>query len=95
MILMKLWLFALLLMRDKKITLDTHKDVSYYIHTETKRGKTMTNKERQDVLTDIMVDLNAVGDVAFKRSDRQILQMLEIINNRVVYLWGDLDEKSD
>ena len=55
----------------------------------------MTNKERQDVLTDIMVDLNAVGDVAFKRSDKQILQMLEIINNRVIYLWGDLDENSN
>lgn len=51
----------------------------------------MTNEERKDVLTDIMVDLNAVGDVAFKHSDKQTLQMLEIINNRVVYLWGDLD----
>lgn len=51
----------------------------------------MTKQQKQDVLTDIMVDLNAIGDVAFKHNDKQTLQMLEIVNNRVIYLWGDLD----
>ena len=48
----------------------------------------MTNKERH-----IMIDLNSVGDVDFQRSDKQTLQMLEVINKRVVYLYGDLEEK--
>lgn len=49
----------------------------------------MTKQNRQDILTDIMLELNLVGDIAFNRNDQKTLKLLEIINNRVVYLWAD------
>ena len=51
----------------------------------------MNKQEKQDVLSDIMVELNLLGDRAFNRKDTRDLKLLEVINNRVVYLWGDLD----
>jgi hypothetical protein len=51
----------------------------------------MTKQQQQDILSDIMIELNLVGDIAFNRDDKKTLQLLDTVNNRLVYLWGSLE----
>lgn len=53
----------------------------------------MTRQNKQDVLTDIMLELNLLGNFAFQRDDMKSMKLIKTINNRVVYLWGDLDKE--
>lgn len=52
----------------------------------------MTKQNHQDILTDIMLELNLLGNFAFQRDDMKSIKLIETINNRVVYLWGELDK---
>jgi hypothetical protein len=51
----------------------------------------MTKREQQDVLVDIMMEINILGSRAFNRKNKKDIEILESMNNRVVYLWGMLD----
>lgn len=47
----------------------------------------MTKQNKQDILTDMMIELNLLGDIAFHRDDQKSMRLIETLNNRVIYLW--------
>ena len=51
----------------------------------------MTKQQKQDVLTDAMIEINLIGDIAMRTNNRKLANLVDVLNNRLVYLWGDLD----